>query len=298
MLLLTVAGTAVAQGPAISHVGAVNIDDSTADIIWTTNVTADSRVNYGNTTALGLTEYDSSPVTSHSVTLTGLSPATVYYYEVTSEDGGGNSTVENNSGAYYTFSTLAGMELEGWIWTANSGSVVQASFSGLTSMVERSHTERSFSMHATGNLTVHYPAGDEVIQLDLYGNRARSLFYLRQEVTGTSASFAGAWLDDGTGGCYVSLSGMLILPNPGGQGLKSAKVCFVALRTPGVDVPLAEPGSFVETIDSLLTRMVKLVDRVLGSLTGVGFRDLLSSILTKVAVLVSALRNLGTPYIS
>jgi hypothetical protein len=61
--------------------------DGTATISWTTDRPSDSSVNYG-TSAASLIENsaDSALATSHSVTLTGLSANTKYYFRVTSTD--------------------------------------------------------------------------------------------------------------------------------------------------------------------------------------------------------------------
>jgi len=47
-------------------------------------VASTSRVDYGTTTDYGSYSYDDAEVTSHMITLTGLSPGTTYYYKVTS----------------------------------------------------------------------------------------------------------------------------------------------------------------------------------------------------------------------
>ncbi len=65
---------------------------SSAVITWSTNQPASSRVDYGTTLAYGSSSpEDPALVTNHSVTLTGLSAGTPYYFRVVSEDGGGGS---------------------------------------------------------------------------------------------------------------------------------------------------------------------------------------------------------------
>jgi hypothetical protein len=87
--------------PVISGVNAVDITDSTARIVWTTDEPADSLVHYGLTTSYGSTASSSSYVTSHSINLTGLSPATTYHYKVVSADPSSN-TAESGD---FTFTT-------------------------------------------------------------------------------------------------------------------------------------------------------------------------------------------------
>src|SRR5205807_259603 len=66
------------------------ITSSSATIAWSTDEPADSQVEYGTTTAYGSsTSLDPTRVTSHSQTLSGLSPATTYHYRVKSKDAAG-----------------------------------------------------------------------------------------------------------------------------------------------------------------------------------------------------------------
>jgi len=106
LLMLILPPLPLAAGPEITNVSVPNITDTTATITWTTNTSSDSRVRYGTTTALGETEYDSSTDTTHNIILTGLSSNTKYYFEVESSDVSGPS-IDNNGGAYYSFTTEA-----------------------------------------------------------------------------------------------------------------------------------------------------------------------------------------------
>ncbi|MFQ5470861.1 MAG: fibronectin type III domain-containing protein, partial [Gammaproteobacteria bacterium] len=88
----------------ITNVTASNITDNAATITWTTNKPADSKVAYGLTSALAnVTPVDTALVTTHSVTITGLSPSRIYYYRAYSTDGGGSST----NGSVLSFVTPA-----------------------------------------------------------------------------------------------------------------------------------------------------------------------------------------------
>ena len=76
--------------PVISNVSAVP-GDHQAEITWTTNEAATSRVRYGLTTAYGnlSPETDTVPrVTAHGVTIDDLSECTTYHYRVLSNDAG------------------------------------------------------------------------------------------------------------------------------------------------------------------------------------------------------------------
>src|ERR1700741_1545424 len=75
----------------IANVQTASITTSSSQIVWTTNVPANSSVDYGTTTAYGSsTPVDSTMVTSHQMTLSGLAAGTTYYYQVNSTDNKGN----------------------------------------------------------------------------------------------------------------------------------------------------------------------------------------------------------------
>jgi hypothetical protein len=76
-------------GPIISQV-TTRPGPGRVTITWTTNVPADSQVQYGTTTSYGTTTaLDRTLVTAHSVTITGLARKTTYFFQVQSRDGTG-----------------------------------------------------------------------------------------------------------------------------------------------------------------------------------------------------------------
>ena len=104
----TAQAKADSTAPIISSVATSSITLSGATITWTTNENADSIVDYGLTTALGsMTGNIDDSTTSHSISLTGLSQNTLYYFQVRSSDSSGNRRTDNNGGEYYTFTTTA-----------------------------------------------------------------------------------------------------------------------------------------------------------------------------------------------
>jgi beta-lactamase superfamily II metal-dependent hydrolase len=88
--------------PVISAVTASSITSSSAVITWTTDESSNSVVDYGLTTSYGSTVTNTSMVTSHSVSLTGLSASTLYHYRVKSTDAANNTATSTD----YTFTTL------------------------------------------------------------------------------------------------------------------------------------------------------------------------------------------------
>jgi Purple acid Phosphatase, N-terminal domain len=90
--------------PTISTVSASNITTSGATITWTTNIATNSQVNYGTTTAYGQkSALNASLLTSHTVTLSGLTASTSYHYQAVSADGSGNQAISTD----FTFTTTA-----------------------------------------------------------------------------------------------------------------------------------------------------------------------------------------------
>jgi RHS repeat-associated protein len=91
--------------PVISNVAAGSITTTSATITWTTNENSDSQVEYGPTTAYGKsTTLNPARVTAHSQGLSGLTPGTLYHYQVKSKDAAGNLATS----ADFSFTTLSG----------------------------------------------------------------------------------------------------------------------------------------------------------------------------------------------
>src|SRR6266404_5914933 len=75
----------------ITNVQTGSVTTASSQVIWTTNVPANSSVDYGTTTAYGTsTPMDPGMVTSHQVTLSGLAAGPNYYYQVNSTHSKGN----------------------------------------------------------------------------------------------------------------------------------------------------------------------------------------------------------------
>ncbi len=91
-----------ATPPVLSNIVGKNITDNFALITWTTNESATTQINYGTTTAYGsTTPLNSTMSTSHSQSVSGLSPWTTYHFRVRSRDAGGNEAVSGD----YVFTT-------------------------------------------------------------------------------------------------------------------------------------------------------------------------------------------------
>lgn len=91
---VSVTTQAAAASPLISAVSATDVTSLGATIIWTTDRAANSQVAYGTTISYGQTSTLNTALTlSHSVSLSGLTPGTFYYFQVMSTDAAGNVAV-------------------------------------------------------------------------------------------------------------------------------------------------------------------------------------------------------------
>ena len=77
-----------------------------AHVSWTTSEPADALVQFGESTFLGRTAYASELELNHALTLVGLQPDRLYFYQVVSRDSAGNTAVDDNQGKLYSFRTL------------------------------------------------------------------------------------------------------------------------------------------------------------------------------------------------
>jgi len=78
--------------PVISSVSSGTPNATSVTITWTTDEASTSVVNYGLTAGYGSSASDAAYVTSHSLTITGLSASTTYHYAPSSVDAAGNTS--------------------------------------------------------------------------------------------------------------------------------------------------------------------------------------------------------------
>jgi len=82
--------------PVISAIASSSVASSTQTVTWTTNEPATSIVSYGLTTGYGTASSSAALVTSHSITLIGLTASTSYNFVVSSADGQDNTATSSN----------------------------------------------------------------------------------------------------------------------------------------------------------------------------------------------------------
>jgi len=187
--------------PTISAVASSGITASGATITWTTNEVSDSQVDYGTTVSYGSsTTLNTTLVTSHSQTLSGLTVGTLYHYRVKSKDAAGNAAASGD----YTFTTSSditpptisavassGMTTSGATitWTTSEASTSQvdygttASYGSSTTLntsLVNSHSQSLTGL--AGGTTYHY----HVKSKDAAGNLATSGDYNFRTVSDTT----------------------------------------------------------------------------------------------------------------
>ncbi|RLG21273.1 hypothetical protein DRN74_03355 [Candidatus Micrarchaeota archaeon] len=89
------------KAPIISNIDASELSNVRVKISWDTDESANSTVDYGTTLSLGSRNSSSSFVESHAIWLTGLSPDTLYHFNVTSCDQYENCN-ESSGGSFRT----------------------------------------------------------------------------------------------------------------------------------------------------------------------------------------------------
>ncbi len=130
----------------ITGVQTGSITTANSQVVWTTNVPANSSVDYGTTTAYGTsTPVDSGMVTSHQVTLSGLAAGTTYYYQVNSTDSKGNHGHSGNK-----FNT-AGFILSGTINPAAAGNGATVALSGAASAMSTADNSGNYNFAGLPN---------------------------------------------------------------------------------------------------------------------------------------------------
>src|SRR5947207_1088478 len=113
----------------ITNVQTISTTTSSTQVVWTTDVASNSVVNYGTTTSYSSNApVDPTMVTSHQVTVSGLSAGTTYYFQVQSTDSKNN----NGKSGGHKFATV-GVSISGTISPAKGGAGATVTLSGGTS---------------------------------------------------------------------------------------------------------------------------------------------------------------------
>ncbi len=133
--------------PVVSSVTASSTASTTAQVAWTTNEIASSKVSYGPTSSYGTSTVisDTSPrVLSHAVSLTRLLACTTYHYAVVSADASANIATSTD-GTFITSGCVASSTP-----TAATSTSITASAGGSTSLTS---SDATITVSAPSNFT-------------------------------------------------------------------------------------------------------------------------------------------------
>lgn len=90
----------------ISSVNSSSVTKTQAIITWNTDKLSNSIVDYGTTKTLNENKKNDTYTLNHQILLNNLQSGTKYYFEVLSYDYSGFYDIDNNSGEYYSFTTV------------------------------------------------------------------------------------------------------------------------------------------------------------------------------------------------
>jgi hypothetical protein len=257
----TQASVTVNAAPNISNVSVTSISSSGATITWTTDQPSDSQVTYGLPSQINLgiafgntTSVNSSLVTMHSVSISGLLAHTVYAYKVISSNPKGSSSSDYgnmfttlSSGSSFTLSLEKSYEGNGTVTggTMSCGtSCKRTSQSNITSgtQITLTATPESDSVFLNwgGSCSGSSPTCTVTVNTDMVVN---ALFQTKAAMAGPTANNI---TEPGEACDGTDLAGMTPLMIP---GYKGGTLKCKADRT-GFDVSALIPGNTINVVDS------------------------------------------------
>ncbi len=198
--------TAASSDTAAPILGGVTVSNITATSVtvdWATNEPATGEVQYGLTTSYGSSKVDTSLVTKRVITLTGLTPNTVYQYRVRSRDAAGNTATSPN----WNFKTAASSDTVAPVlggvtvanitatsvtvdWATNEPATGEVQY-GLTTSYGSSRTDASLATRriiTLSGLTPNTVYQYRVRSRDAAGNTATSPNWNFKTAAGTDAA--------------------------------------------------------------------------------------------------------------
>ncbi len=196
--------------PVISGVTASTTQSTWFTILWNTDELSDSVVQYSADPDVGFgsSKTVSTMVTSHVVTVTGLTPNTLYHYRVRSSDILDNASTDSNGGAGYTITTAGGPIISNvttpsisdsiatisWDTNIDSSSIVKYADNALLSNLQTAGTG-SLVGGPTSTTVYHH-------QVNLTGLTAGTTYYYYVESTDASSNTT----TDNNGRSYYSFN--------------------------------------------------------------------------------------------
>ncbi|MBU4056253.1 MAG: fibronectin type III domain-containing protein, partial [Proteobacteria bacterium] len=229
----TTASSTAGTLPIISSVQSGSVTATSVVISWTTSVNADSTVGYSSAPDKTYTfeSGNSSQLTSHSVTLTNLTPSTDYYYRVKSRNGDQLATSDNN-GAGFTFTTLAGADTVPPVISnvqITSVSATKAAITWSTNEASTSYVE--FGLAAGSYSSIQGKPSDSTLShsVELTALTPETAYYFQVRST-DSAGNKAVDNNNGSGYSFTTTSGSTTTCPPAGRATScpTCETCAVA----------------------------------------------------------------------
>ncbi len=188
--------------PVISSVATSSVTTSGATVTWTTDKASDSVVEYITSSGGDYTNAPSQgkaeSTTSHSVTLTGLTAGTTYYFRVKSTDSDGNT----GTGAGSNFTTNSGPTITFTKATDETVTQTTATITWTTDLSADSKVIYSTSDTLSNPITVASTTLDTTHQIIVNGLTLNSTYYYYLQSTDSEGNTA----TDNNSGTYYPLS--------------------------------------------------------------------------------------------
>ncbi|MDI6808847.1 MAG: MBL fold metallo-hydrolase [Candidatus Eisenbacteria bacterium] len=232
--------------PVISDVSAGSIGVDYSTVTWTTDEPATSQVEYGVTTSYGQQSlYNGTLLTNHAVSLSDLSPGTLYHYRVKSQDALANLAVSGD----YTFTTGSappdtyepnasfssafapigsGAVYESYVYTGTDNDYYKLDVAGagaisisLTSLPKNYNMVLYDPAHRTVGSSANAGTSDEFIT---YNNPKAGPFFVRvYPASSTEYSKTDSYLLTATFPCAATPPSIYALDAPGNEAVLGAR---------------------------------------------------------------------------
>jgi hypothetical protein len=192
----------------LSAVQAGTITMSSAVISWTSTNPANSRVDYGATTAYGSVVSNAGVVTAHAMTLATLASGNTYHYKVTSVDNYGQTAISTDA----VFATTT--PPTGWSWVKGS-SGPDSAISGTSFTVNITAPVRGNFLVLSSSVIDYYSAGTPSIASITDNGSPASTWRKAVAVTAPGLHMSGEiWYATNVTGAPTTIT---VTINPGGS---------------------------------------------------------------------------------
>ena len=244
--------------PVISAI-ASSTTATTATITWTTNENATSTVDYGLTASYGTASSSAAFVTSHSITLTGLTSGTLYHFRVSSGDNSYNQALSSD----YTFTTASSVSAP-TITTqaASSLAATSAALNGsITATGGANATQSGFAYGVSSDLstviatsTLGSQTGTASFSASVSSLTCATVYYFRSYATNTGGTGYGSIQSFTTSRCGGSSGRLGYVVETAYQASSSSSLSTATSSQTSTTTVVAIPrtlSSFIELLISL-----------------------------------------------